>query len=66
MQTLVGSLVERFLAEEGQGLPSLAAVLASLRVELSDLLGASADLVERETLWPAVRTAAERDAVRVA
>lgn len=116
MQTLVGGLVERFLAEEGQGPPSLAAVLASLRphvpalagrgvtglwvfgsvargqagphsdvdllaefesrpsllalaslrVELSELLGATADLVEREALSPAVRTAAERDAVRVA
>ncbi len=39
--------------------------LASLRVELSELLGARADLVERETLLPAVRTAAEQDAVRV-
>lgn len=117
VQTLVGGLVERFLDEEGGGLPSLAGVLASLRphasilaghgvtglwvfgsvargqagpdsdvdlliefgaqarpsllglaslrVELSELLGAKADLVERETLLPAVRTAAERDAVRV-
>lgn len=117
VQTLVGSLVERFLVEEGREPPSLTAVLsslrphastlaghgvtglwvfgsvargqagpdsdvdllvefgvqarpsllglASLRVELSELLGAKADLVERETLLPAVRTAAERDAVRV-
>jgi predicted nucleotidyltransferase len=39
--------------------------LASLRAELSDLLGAPADLVQREALRPAVREAAEREAVRV-
>ena len=39
--------------------------LASLRAELSDLLGASADLVERSALRPTVREAAEREAVRV-
>jgi predicted nucleotidyltransferase len=39
--------------------------LASLRAELSGLLGAPADLVERGTLHPAVRAAVERDAVRV-
>lgn len=39
--------------------------LASLRVELSEMLGAKADLVERETLLPGVRIKAERDAVRV-
>ncbi len=39
--------------------------LASLRAELSELLGATADLVEREALRPEVREAAEREAVRV-
>lgn len=38
--------------------------LASLRAELSELLGAPADLVEREALYPAVRGAAEREGVR--
>lgn len=38
---------------------------SSLRAELSDLLGASADLVERSTLREAVREAAEREAIRV-
>jgi predicted nucleotidyltransferase len=38
--------------------------LASLRAELSDALGATADLVERSVLRPAVREAAEREAVR--
>lgn len=39
--------------------------LASLRSELSDLLGVPADLVEHSAMRPAVRVAAERDAVRV-
>lgn len=39
--------------------------LASLRAELSDLIGAPADLVERDALRPAVREGAEREAVRV-
>ena len=39
--------------------------MASLRAELSDLLGATADLVERSALRPAVRDAAEREAVWV-
>jgi predicted nucleotidyltransferase len=39
--------------------------LASLRAELSGLLGAEADLVERAVLRPAVLQAADRDAVRV-
>lgn len=39
--------------------------LASLRAQLSDVLGVSADLVERSTLRNAVREAAEREAVRV-
>jgi predicted nucleotidyltransferase len=39
--------------------------LASLRGELSDLLGATADLMERGALRPAIRAAAEREAVRV-
>ena len=44
--------------------PSLLA-LASLRARLSELLGVTADLVEREALRPAVRAAAEREAVCV-
>ena len=115
VQGLVGSLVERFLAEEAGTPPTLAAVLgrlrahagelrahgiaslsvfgsvargdarpdsdvdllaeldpaahlslvglSSLRAELSDLLGAPADLVERGALRPGVREAAEREAV---
>ena len=39
--------------------------LASLRAELSEKLGAPADLVERGALKPAIRETAERDAVRV-
>lgn len=39
--------------------------LAPLRAELSDLLGAPADLMEWDALRPAVREAAEREAVRV-
>ena len=39
--------------------------VASLRAELSDLIGAPADLVERDALRPAVHDAAEREAVRV-
>ncbi len=114
MQSLVGGLVDRFLAEQGTAPPALAAVLrmvrdqaarlrqqgitglwvfgsvargdarpgsdidlfatldthvslvglASLRAELSDLLGTPADLVERDAMRPAVRAAAERDAVQ--
>lgn len=44
--------------------PSLVG-LSSLRADLSDLLGATADVVERAMLHPRVREAAERDAVRV-
>ena len=117
VQGLVGSLVERFLAEEARKPPDLAVAmgtlrrhagvlrgrgiaalwvfgsvargeahpgsdvdlfaefsagtrlslvgLASLRADLSDLLGARADLVERDALHPAIRAAAEREAVRV-
>ena len=117
VQGLVGSLVERFLAEDARKPPDLATVLgtlrahapalkprgmtglwvfgsvargdaradsdidllaefdpgarlslvglASLRADLSDLLGAPVDLAERGTLRPAVREAAEREAVRV-
>jgi predicted nucleotidyltransferase len=39
--------------------------VASLRAELSGLLGAEADLVERAILRPAVLETADRDAVRV-
>ena len=38
--------------------------LASLRAELSDLLGAAADLTERSTLRSGIREAAEQEAVR--
>jgi predicted nucleotidyltransferase len=117
VQGLVGTLVERFLAEADRKPPELAAVLArlrdhaqslrdrgvrglwvfgsvargeagvdsdvdlladfdpqsplslvglaSLRAELSDLLGVPADLVERDALHPAARAEAEREAVRV-
>jgi predicted nucleotidyltransferase len=117
VQGLVGTLVERFLAEEDRHPPALGPVLAklrahaatlhargvnglwvfgsvargdahggsdidlfvdvdpaaglsllglaSLRAELSDLLGAPVDLVERDALRPAIRVAAEREAVRV-
>jgi predicted nucleotidyltransferase len=117
MQDLVGTLVERFLADQDRAAPTLATVLsvlrahapslrgrgitglwvfgsvargdahpgsdvdlfaefdpdirlslvglASLRAELSELLGAEADLAERNTLRPAIRAAAEREAVRV-
>ena len=116
VQGLVGSLVQRFLAEESPA-PELAHVLkllraqrahltrqgvtglwvfgsvargearpgsdvdllatfdpqarlslvglASLRAELSDLLGVPADLVADEALHPAVRAQAEHEAVRV-
>lgn len=53
------------LADFDPGAPLSLVGLASLRGELSDLLGAPADLVERGTLRPAVRAAAEREAVRV-
>ena len=39
--------------------------LASLRAELSELLGVPADLVADDTLHPAVRAQAEHEAVRV-
>ena len=39
--------------------------LASLRAELSELLGSPADLVERSALRTTVRSSAEREAVRV-
>lgn len=38
---------------------------ASLRADLSDLLGAPADLVERCALRPAARAAAEQEAMRI-
>jgi len=39
--------------------------LASLRADLSELLGSTVDLVERSALRPAVRDGAEREAVQV-
>lgn len=117
VQGLIGTLVERFLAEEVSTIPDLASVLntlraraddlrsrgivslsifgsvvrghahsgsdidlladfdpavglslvglSSLRAELSDLLAAPADLVERRALRLSVREAAEREAVQV-
>ena len=56
--------VDLLVEFDTQARPSLLG-LAARRVELSELLGTRADLVECETLLPAVRTAAERDAVRV-
>jgi predicted nucleotidyltransferase len=53
------------VAEFDPSVPLSLVGLASLRAELSDLLGAPADLVERGTLHPAVREAVEREAVRV-
>jgi len=53
------------MAEFAPGVQMSLVGLASLRAELSDLLHAPADLVERSTLRPAVRAAANREAVRV-
>ena len=53
------------LAEFDPQTPISLVTLASLRAELSELLGAPADLVERGSLEAGVRAAAERDAVRV-
>ncbi len=53
------------LAEFAPGASLSLVGLASLRAELSDLLGAPADLMEWNALRPAVREAAEREAVRV-
>jgi predicted nucleotidyltransferase len=52
-------------AEFDPGAPLSLIGLASLRAELSALLGTTADLVERSALRPTAREAAERDAVRV-
>ena len=117
MQGLVGTLVERFLQEDGRTAPQLSVVvstlrdhgpllasrgvtalwvfgsvargdavpgsdialvaefsdaappslvgLAGLRAELTELLGAPADVVERALLRPNIRDAADRDGVRV-
>lgn len=53
------------LADFDPAIPLSLVGLASLRAELSDLLGAPVDLVERSALRLAVREAAEREAVRV-
>ncbi len=53
------------LAEFDAKAPISLVGLASLRAELSELLGAPADLVERCALHPAVRQTADREAVRV-
>ncbi len=52
------------LAEFDPGVRLSLVGLASLRAELSDLLGTPADLVERSALRPGVREAAEREAVQ--
>lgn len=52
------------IAEFDAGAPLSLVGLASLRADLSDLLGAPADLVERDALHPEIREAAEREAVR--
>lgn len=59
-----GSDVDLF-AEFDPSTPLSLVSLASLRAELSDLLGAPADLVERDALRSTVRAAAEREAVKV-
>jgi len=53
------------LAEFDPKAPVSLVGLASLRADLSELLGAPADLVERCALHPAVRQTADREAVRV-
>lgn len=52
-------------AEFDESMPISPVTLASLRAQLSDLLGARADLVERRSLRPGVRETAERDAARI-
>ena len=58
------ALVDLLAEFEAGTAPSLVG-LASLRSELSELLGVTADLVEHSAMRPAVRVAAERDAIRV-
>jgi predicted nucleotidyltransferase len=53
------------LAEFDAKAPVSIVSLASLRAELSELLGVPADLVERRLLNPALRQTADRDAVQV-
>lgn len=52
------------LADLDPTMPLSLVGLASLRAELSELLGAPVDLVERQALRPIVRQAAEQEAVR--
>jgi len=60
----VGSDVDLF-AEFDPGIKLSLVRLSSLRAELEDLLGAPVDLVERSAFRPAVREAAEQEAVPV-
>ncbi len=60
----VDSDIDLFAEFDPQASLSLVS-LASMRAELSDLLGTTADLVERSALRPTVRETAEREAVRV-
>lgn len=53
------------LAEFGPGASKTLIGLASLRAEITEMLGVHADLVDRAAMHGAVRSAAERDAVRV-
>lgn len=59
-----GSDVDLFATFDPQAKLSLVG-LASLRADLSELLGAPADLVANDTLHPAIRAQAEHEAVRV-
>lgn len=56
--------VDLFAEFEAEAALSLVS-LASLRSELTELLGVAADLVEQSAMRPAVRVAAEREAIRV-
>lgn len=55
----------RDVREDGGLKPTLRRVLDVLRAELEELLGAPVDLAERSAFRPAVREAAEQEAVPV-